>query len=77
MDPLEDRARKVADGVARRAALHEAAGVLRAWSGGDHRGARALIDEYDATGGSDGEVARLAAIVDAEARPGEDPDWGG
>jgi hypothetical protein len=76
VDSPEDRARTVVEGVSRRAALHEAAGVLRVWSGGDQQRAGALIDEYNSTGGGEAEVARLAAIVDAQARSGVDPDWG-
>lgn len=75
MDSLERRARRVADGVARRAALHEAAGILQAWTGGDPRQARALLDEHLATGGREAEAARVVAIVNAEALVSDDPDW--
>jgi hypothetical protein len=65
----------VVDGVARRAALHEAAGVLQAWTGGDPRQARALLDEHLATDGCEAEAARVVAIVDAEALASSDPEW--
>jgi hypothetical protein len=75
VDSLEDRARGVVDGVLRRAALREAAGVLQVWSGGNPEQARALLDEHRAFGERDVEAARLVAIVNAEARPRQDPDW--
>jgi hypothetical protein len=75
VDSLEDRARGVVDGVLRRVALREAAGVLQVWSGGDPERARVLLDEHLACGGREVEAARLVAIVNAEARPCEDPDW--
>ncbi len=75
MDSIEDRARGVVDGVARRATLHEAAGVLQVWSGGDPRRARELLDGHQDSDGCAVEAAGVTAIVDAEARPREDPDW--
>jgi hypothetical protein len=72
VDPLEGRARRVADGVLRRTALHEATGVLRAWSGGDPR---ALLDDHLAPGEREVEAARVVAVVDAEALLSGDPDW--
>jgi hypothetical protein len=75
VDSPERRARRVADGVVRRAALHEAAGVVQAWTGGDPRQARALLDEHVATGGCEAEAARVVAIVDAEALTCGDPEW--
>lgn len=68
-------AQRLVDSVTRRAALHEAVGVVRAW-GGDDRGdvLERLCDQHsDAE--REAEVARVNAVVDAAAQRRADPDW--
>ncbi|MGW6937327.1 hypothetical protein ACWGE0_45265 [Lentzea sp. NPDC054927] len=64
---------RLVDAIARRAALHEAVGVVRAWGGGD--GLERLCDQHsDAERAA--EVARVNAVVDAAAERRADPEWG-
>ncbi|TWP43814.1 hypothetical protein FKR81_41995 [Lentzea tibetensis] len=67
-------AQRLVDAVTRRAALHEAVGVVQAWGGGDVL--ERLCDQHsDAE--REAEVARVNAVVDAVAERRADPDWGG
>lgn len=67
-------ARRLVDAIARRTALHEAVGVVQAWSGGGD-GLERLCDHHsDAE--REAEVARVNAVVDAAAERRADPDWG-
>ncbi|MFJ8965999.1 hypothetical protein ACIRG5_42075 [Lentzea sp. NPDC102401] len=66
-------AQRLVDAIARRAALHEAMGVVQAWGGDDvleRLGAQRSSAECEA------EVARVNAVVDAAAEQRADPDWG-
>ncbi|MGW6936510.1 hypothetical protein ACWGE0_41105 [Lentzea sp. NPDC054927] len=61
---------RLVDAIARRAALHEAVGVVQAWGGGLER----LRDQHD-DADREAEVARVNAVVDAAAERRADPDW--
>jgi chorismate mutase len=68
-------AQRLVEAITRRAALHEAIGVVQAWSGGqddvlERFGDRRSDAEREA------EVARVNAVVDAAAERRADPDWG-
>ncbi len=66
----EDRAAlaaRMVTALSRRTALEEAVGVLRCWH--DCGTAQARLDLVD------DEVARVAAVVDADADGRADPDW--
>ncbi|GLZ27966.1 hypothetical protein Lesp02_01560 [Lentzea sp. NBRC 105346] len=65
-------ARRMLDSVTSRAALHEAAGAVLAWGGGDPAQALEMLCDRH----SEAEVARVTARVDAEADRRSDPDWG-
>ncbi|MCX2946970.1 hypothetical protein [Lentzea sp. NEAU-D7] len=60
-------ARRLVEAVERRAALHEAIGVVRAWSGD--------VPERFGDTEREAEVARVTAAVDAAAERRSDPDW--
>ncbi|MDX8034065.1 hypothetical protein SK803_27935 [Lentzea sp. BCCO 10_0856] len=64
-------ARRLVEAIARRAALHEAVGVVQAWGGGLER----LRDQQD-DADREAEVARVNAVIDAAAEQRADPDWG-
>jgi chorismate mutase len=66
-------AQRLVDAIARRAALHEAVGIMRAWGGDDVL--ERLCDQHsDAE--REAEIARVSAVVDAAAEQRADPDWG-
>ncbi|MEV6717543.1 hypothetical protein AB0M48_36535 [Lentzea sp. NPDC051208] len=68
-------AQRLVDAITRRAALHEAIGVVQAWSGDqDHVLERFCDRRSDAE--REAEVARVNAVVDAAAERRADPDWG-
>lgn len=70
-------AQRIVDGVTSRAALHEAVGIVLAWHGGDQGHALEEFCGQRVEADREAEVARLKAVVDAEARNREDPDWHG
>ncbi|SDJ50992.1 hypothetical protein SAMN04488074_102244 [Lentzea albidocapillata subsp. violacea] len=67
-------AQRLVEAVTRRAALHEAIGVVRAWSG-DRDGVPAWFCERRSDAEREAEVARVNAVVDAAAERRADPDW--
>jgi hypothetical protein len=76
----DDRQRAVAGrivhGIARRAAMAEAVGIVRCWHGCDGVQAhRELVDNGGGSAGPDAEAARVTAVVDAMAERRADPDW--
>lgn len=58
-----------------RAAADEAVGVLRSWQQCGTAQARRLLRERGVVDSQSAEVARVAALVDADAQPADDPDW--
>jgi len=72
-----DAARRIAGSLTRRAALHEAIGVVRGRDGGTAWQADERFRACDGDVQRDAEVARVAAEVEATADPRADPDWGG
>ncbi|SMC53875.1 hypothetical protein [Lentzea albidocapillata] len=67
-------AQRLVDAVTRRAALHEAIGVVRAWSG-DRDDVAAWFCDRRSDAEREAEVARVNAVVDAAAERRADPDW--
>jgi GAF domain-containing protein len=68
-------ARRLVDALARRTALDEAVGILSCWQRCDTVQARHNLVKRGAVVGQDAEVARMAAVVDAQADGRADPDW--
>ncbi len=69
-------AHRLVHAVTRRAALHEAIGVVQAWSG-DHGDVLERLCDRRSDAEREAEVARVNALVDAAAEGRGDPDWSG
>lgn len=67
-------AQRLVEEITRRAALHEAIGVVQAWSGDQDDVLERFCDRRsDAE--REAEVERVNAVVDAAAERRADPDW--
>lgn len=72
---LEAAGRLLLDNLARGAARAEGVGILRSWRNCSTGQARRDLYGEHGSHGQDAEAARLAAVVDADARGRADPDW--
>jgi hypothetical protein len=68
-------ARRLVDALARRTALDEAVGILSCWQRCDTVQARKNLVKRGGVVDQDAEVARMAAVVHAQADGRADPDW--
>ncbi|MDX8050873.1 hypothetical protein SK571_15905 [Lentzea sp. BCCO 10_0798] len=68
-------AQRLVEAITRRAALHEAIGVVQAWSG-DQDDVLERFGDRHSDAEREAEVARVNAVVDAAAERRADPDWG-
>jgi hypothetical protein len=66
---------RLAQGLARRAMVAEAVGVMRCWQRCDTAQARRTLTENAGSDGQDAEAVRVVAIVDAQADGCADPEW--
>lgn len=68
-------AQRLVAAITRRAALHEAVGVVLAWGGDDHGDVLDGFCDRHSDADREAEVARVNAVVDADAEQRSDPDW--
>ncbi|RDI34801.1 hypothetical protein [Lentzea flaviverrucosa] len=67
-------AQHLVEAITRRAALHEAIGVVQAWSG-DQDDVLGRFCDRRTEAEREAEVERVNAVVDAAAERRTDPDW--
>jgi hypothetical protein len=70
----EDSARRLLDGVHRRASLGEAIGILQVWRACGQQQARDDLHTDHGAAGQDNEATRVIAVVNATAEGRTDPD---
>lgn len=68
-------AQRILDAIRRRAALHEAVGVVLVWGGDNRSDVLERLCDRRSEADREAEVARVNAVVDAAAEGRADPDW--